>query len=330
MDNKAAGKIDTHQHSYPDAYIAFLQKLPRSPAGWSIEPWTADIGCKFCEATNIDTAILSCIPGGPSTDTHLEQARQFTKDCNDFNAKLRDSDPHRYGFFASISNLCDTDLALEEINYAFDVLHADGVTLATSYAKQGQTFYLGHPDFVSVWDALDARGAVVFVHPIPSPSTIPVHQRLPVPVYDFPHETGRTAIDLITNSSQTLLQHAKHCKIILSHAGGDLPFLIDRAAGVLAGGPQPIRLVNNKGDILSAARRFYYDTALSSSPMHLSALFELLGPENWDHVLVGTDFPPGGSEAIAQFTQQLEQSKFVNMEELRANALKLFPRLRVN
>lgn len=327
MDKDSLGKIDVHHHSFPSVYSEYLDHKGRNPAGWVTQPWTAELDCEFCESTGVGTAILSCVPGGPSTETHLEQAQHFTRECNKSNAQLRDALPQKYGFFAHVSNLCNTELALEEISYAFDILRADGVALGTSYQMGGETYYLGHTDFIPIWDALNTRKAVVFVHPVPSADRTVVNKNLPMPAYDFPHETGRTAIDMITNPSKMVQQHAADCKIILSHAGGDLPFLIDRTAGLLAKGPKALRLESSKDEILDDARRFYYDTALSSSPMHLSALFELLGPDKWDHLLFGTDFPPGGSEAIADFTHQLERSKHVNIDNLRSNALKLFPRL---
>ena len=141
----------------------------------------------------------------------------------------------------------------------------------------------------------------------------------------MPHETGRTALDMISGPANMLREHATQCRIILSHAGGDLPFLIDRAAGFFSSGPDGIRLDKTRAEVLEDARSFYYDTALSTSTMHVAALQALLGSEAMDHVLFGTDFPPGGIAAIGEFTQQLEKN--LDVGALRRNAFKLFPRL---
>lgn len=325
MEISTLSKIDVHHHSLPPVYIDYLERQGRSPAGWVRQPWTLELDCDFCEASNISKAILSCIPGGPSLENDFEEARQFTRECNDYNAQIRNTSPQKYGFFAHISSLCDSRLTLEEISYAFDTLHADGITLATHYEKDCESYYLGHEDFIPIWDNLSARKAIVFVHPVPSADKTVINKNLPAPAYDFPHETGRAAVDMITNSSNMLQKHAIGCAIILSHAGGDLPYLIDRTAGLMSSGPSALRLAKTIDEMLDAARCFYYDTALSSSPMHLSALISLLGPKNLDHLLFGSDFPPGGVKAIAYFTQQLETSKYVDLKDLRANALKLFP-----
>ena len=319
--------VDVHHHSFPPAYISYLEEVSRSPGGWVTEPWNINIACEFCSKKGIKAAILSCIPGGPHSDFDLERAQQFTKSCNVWNAEMTKTSPHAFGFFAHITNLCETDLTLKEIEYALEDLGADGIALGTSYHKDGQLHYLGDPLFGPIWDALSARKALVFIHPVPSSNIAMINRNLPPPAFEFPHETGRTAIDMITNSSNMLKNHATDCKIILSHAGGDLPYLIDRVAGVMCLGPPTLRLKKTPEEVLAEARCFYYDTALSSSPMHLGALISLLGSDHLDRILFGTDFPPAGVDAIEYYLGQLRESTLISLEKLQSNALKLFPRL---
>jgi hypothetical protein len=44
---------------------------------------------------------------------------------------------------------------------------------------------------------------------------------------DYPHETTRTAMDMIMMGTR---RKYPVCKVILSHAGGALPYLISRSA----------------------------------------------------------------------------------------------------
>ena len=320
------GKIDVHHHVYPPVYTEALNRNGGDPSGWFIPPWTTALDDEISAETGISTAILSCTAPGPSIVKDPQTAAKLARACNDFCATLRSAQPNRYGFFASVPDLAlDPSGVLAEIEYALDTLHADGIILLTSYGSPVPK-YLGNPAFTPIWAALDARKAVVFIHPTHAAGSSQVSTLLPQPAFDYPHETGRTAIDLITSGK--LRDNASNCKIILSHGGGTLSVLIDRVAGLMPFAPAEMNSGLSRDELLELARRFYYDTALSSSPMLLKGLFALLGKEGRGNVLFGSDFPNAPEGSIAYFTQQLEESAELDVRELRTNALKLFPRLR--
>lgn len=325
MPARVQGKIDVHHHVYPPIFTKALEAHGGDPSGWFIPPWTIEADHDICKAIGVSTAILSVTAPGPDIEENAREAQKLARACNEHNAKIRDAEPQAYGFFATVPSLLNTNAALEEISYALDTLKADGITLLTRYGSDNH--YLGHPDFIPIWDALNARKAVVFIHPTHAVDTNLVNKFLPQPAYDYPHETGSTAVDLIY--SNMLRDHASDCKIILSHAGGDLPYLIDRPARLMVNAPPAMNAGKSAEEVLAAARSFYFDTALSSSPMQLKSLMELLKGGAKDHVLFGTDFPNAPSESIEIFTAQLERQDDFGVEDLRENALKLFPRLRI-
>jgi predicted TIM-barrel fold metal-dependent hydrolase len=321
------GKIDVHHHVYPPMFTEALERNGGDPSGWYVPPWTVSLDDAMCAKEGITTAILSPTAPGPGIEKDTNKAAKLARECNDFCANLRDSQPKRFGFFACVPDLeKDPSSVLQEIAYALDELKADGVILLTSYGEETPK-YLGHPSFSPIWDALNARKAVVFIHPTHPAGSSLVSSRLPQPAFDYPHETGRTAIDLIM--SHTLQDHAAECKIILSHAGGTLPALIDRVAGLMPYVPASINSGLSGEAILALARKFWFDTALSSGPGCLKGLLALLGEEARGHVLFGSDFPNAPAESIGYFTRQLEESEELGVEELRRNAVGLFPRLEV-
>lgn len=167
----------------------------------------------------IKTAILSATAPGACI---LEGQASFdlARRLNEYGAELVAKEPQKFGFFASLPSLIDTEAALAEIAYSLDVLHADGVTIFTSYGNNHT--YLGHPSLEPIWAELNRRKAVVFVHPTHPVDTTPVNSKLPQPALDYPHETTRSAMDMILMGTR-----AKYpdCKVILSHAGGTLPYL---------------------------------------------------------------------------------------------------------
>jgi predicted TIM-barrel fold metal-dependent hydrolase len=260
---------------------------------------------------------------GPSIEKDPAKAAALARQLNDYVAKLRDDDPQGYGFFGSVPSLLDTEACLKEIAYMFDVLHADGVTLFTRYGSDNH--YLGHPDFKPIWAELSRRQAVVFIHPTHPVDTNLISKSMPQPMFDYPHETGRTAMDLIVNNT---LRTYPGCKIILSHAGGTLPYLIHRPAALLP--LSPFNIGKSTEEIIEEARLFYFDTALSANPITLKALFELAKP---GHVMFGSDFPNAPTPSIEYFTKNLgefDADEKSRREVYYEGALGLFPRLKAN
>ncbi|OCL03873.1 hypothetical protein AOQ84DRAFT_433713 [Glonium stellatum] len=205
--------------------------------------------------------------------------------------------------------------------YALDTLHADGVIVYTRYGTSHT--YLGDAALAPVWAELDRRAAVVFVHPTHPVNTALVNAHMAQPLFDYPHETGRAAIDLIL---QGRTRQFPHIKFMLSHAGGTLPALVDRVAGLLPHTPMSVVGLGAE-EILAEARRFYFDTALSSAGTTMGML---LGFAEKGHVLFGSDFPNAPDRSIKYFTRQLEGLEVG--EEVKEDiyfwaARKLFPRL---
>jgi 6-methylsalicylate decarboxylase len=170
-----------------------------------------------------------------------------------------------------------------------------------------------------VWAELDRRQAVVFVHPgLPLPPAPGVAG----PLVDYPFDTTRTAVQLVLNG---IVDRYPRVRIILAHAGGFVPFASHRFAELAhVFRPDAAKPV----DILASFQRFYFDTALSSSPAALPSLKSFA--EN-GHILFGTDFPFAPADVAAYFTSKLDAYESLTADEQTAishgNAWTLFPRL---
>ncbi|KAK7743311.1 hypothetical protein SLS62_010683 [Diatrype stigma] len=311
-------RIDVHHHVVPPFFRDALEKNGGDPSGWHIPAWDVKSDQDFSAAHGIGTCIFSLTAPGPDV-VEGEAAVRLARQTNEYLASLRDQDPARYGFFAAVPSLTtNITAALAEITYALDELKADGVTLMTRYGEGNQ--YLGDASFVPVWDLLDAKGAVVFVHPTHSAGGGTINPHLPQPIVDYPHETTRAAMDMIM--SDTLRAHPR-CRVILSHAGGTLPWLAKRAAY----GLDHTKLIpKSTTDFLADVRSFYYDLALSSTAEVITLLRQFTDP---DHILYGSDYPYAPTGMISAFVADLDKAPLDPDTEHaidRGNALKLFPR----
>lgn len=302
--------------------MAYLSGVTYGLKGMKNPEWSISSDKAFNESVNIRTAIYSVTTPGVTFISDPEESAAAARSMNEYSAALRDKDPKSYGFFATVPSLEHTELVLREIRYAFDTLHADGVTLFTSYAIPNG--YLGHPSYVPVWEELNARKAVVFVHPINHLGQTMFNEKLPAPAFDWPHETGRTAMDLILHRR---LQQFPDVKIILSHAGGTLALLIQRAAIIAA--PEFGAAMSTE-DIIGQAKSFYFDLALSGCE---EVLPMILGFAEEGHLLYGSDFPYAPvrtSQIHTKFIDRYEIDDQKRREIYYGAAEKLFPRLKGN
>src|SRR5690606_2232069 len=119
----------------------------------------------------------------------------------------------RFGLFATLP-LPEVDHSLLEIEHAYETLGVDGIALKTNHAGQ----YLGDQIFEPVFDELNRRKAVVFIHPT-SPSCACCTQLAmgyPRPLIEFLFETTRAVTNLILSGT---LQRYSDLRLIIPHAG---------------------------------------------------------------------------------------------------------------
>jgi 6-methylsalicylate decarboxylase len=290
------------------------------PSGWTLPPWSPESSIELMRAHQTSTAILSVTSPGPTVFSgQPEAARTLCREINNYASALAKQHPGTFGFFAALPPLSDDNLddAIEEAVRALDSLDADGVTLYTRYGDH----YLGYHGFRRLWAELNKRRAVVFIHPTHSSNANLVNSSLPQPVIDYPHETTRTAVDLIV--SRTIADHP-HVKIILSHAGGTLPWIATRAAHLATdAGLNDL----DPAEFLEYARSFYFDLALSSSSLQLDLLLSFAKP---GHVLYGSDFPYAPTRTINTNERMLNDYDGMDQETrfaiARGSASELFPR----
>ena len=288
-------KIDTHQHFLPKLYVdaVGLDLLNAAMPGGVAPTWSVETAIAMMDENGIDEGILS-ISSGPT----LPDAATLLRKCNDHAAELRSRHTGRFGSFASLP-LPDIDASLNEVSYCLDELKVDGFIAFTNY----NGLYLGDEHFTPLWEELNRRGTVVFIHPNQPPHEVPTVA--PASVLEFPFDTTRTATSLIMSGATNRF---RNIRFILSHAGGTLPFLVPRIALSISMMPAVAERV---GDTLAAVRSFYFDTALSAGNAPLSALAQVADP---DHILFGTDFPFAPRAAIRQFGNVLDNIQIPGIE----------------
>ena len=302
-------RIDTHQHIVPPEYAAWLERHGVLAGGLPIPAWSAEGALDLMESAGIATGILSVSTPGVHLGDDAE-ARAMARSVNEFAASVVRAHPGRFGFFATLT-LPDVDGAIAQAAHALDVLGADGVVLLTNV----RGVYLGDPSLDPLMEELDRRKAVVFVHPSELPT--PPVPGIPPFVADFLLDTTRAGINMCR---QGWMERYPSVKIILSHGGGFIPYAAERMA----------RMCSADGNAergIELLRRFYFDTALSSSPYALPSLLAFADPSR---ITFGSDWPYAPKARSLHFAQLLDAFELSAQTRAaidRANAQKLFPRL---
>jgi aminocarboxymuconate-semialdehyde decarboxylase len=309
--------VDTHHHMLPDFFWQETENAHAPVGGLAPLRWAPDVSIAFMDDASIDVAVVSLsTPGVHTGDT--VKARTLARRCNEFAADLLRVRPDRFASLACLP-LPDIDASLSELAYALDVLRLDGFVLFTN----ANGVYLGDDLLEPVFEELERRQAVVFVHPNPSPDAAAHALGLPDNLLDFPTDTNRAVAQMhYTNR----FARTPRVKYIFSHAGGSIPYLAARFAivdemGFIPGGEQ-------RGSAADMFRRMYWDTALAASDPVLRMLRDVAG---LDQVLYGTDFPYQRRDLATRSKQQILQSSALNSRERRSilgdNAARLLPRL---
>jgi aminocarboxymuconate-semialdehyde decarboxylase len=280
-------------------------------------PWSRASALSFLDDAGIDVAITSISTPGVHTGDSA-RARALARQCNELAAELTRGRPDRFGGFACLP-LPDVDGALAELAYALDELRLDGVVLFSN----ARGVYPGDPRFTPLFDELQRRRAVVFVHPNPAPDPSAHALGLPDSLIDYPADTTRAIATLLYSNT---LARTPDVKYVFAHAGGTVPYLAGRFAIV-----DQMSVIPGAQDRATAAqtfRRLYWDTALSWGDPVLRTLRDVAGI---DRVLFGSDYPYLRRDLAVSCREHIEASPELTDSErvavLGGTAAKLIPRL---
>ncbi len=314
----AARRIDIHQHFVSPSFLATLGAKNATTPVPGLAAWKDYSPARTVESLDrvgIATAMLSITaPGVWFGDT--QEARKLAREMNEYaTARMVGDHKGRFGLFAVLP-LPDVQGSLQEIEYAFDTLKADGVGVLTSY---GST-WLGDAAFTPVLEELNRRKSVVYTHPTDSMCCQNMIPRVANQMLEWPTDTTRTIVSLIVSDAAT---RYPDIRFIFSHAGGTITSVAGRLLGAEMSADNLARTAAPNSR-LHQLRRFYYDTAGSANPVNMQALKTLVPIS---HILFGTDAPFFDG---APQVQGLQRSGFTP-EDLkgveRENALGLVPRL---
>jgi aminocarboxymuconate-semialdehyde decarboxylase len=208
--------------------------------------------------------------------------------------------------------LQDAAAAAAELEYLMRLPGLRGAEVPASVAGR----YLGDEAFLPFWEAAEATGALIFVHPTTRGFELPA-------LSDYylwnsagnPLETAITAAHL---AAAGVLERYPRLRILLAHGGGGLMSIRGRLRRAFAARPEARTRSADGPD--AALRRFYFDTVTHDRAL----LADLVGYAGADHVLLGSDRPfDMGSDHPAEEVRALRLSDLDENNILGGNASRL-------
>lgn len=271
-----SGLIDVHHHILPPGAPPSMTKLL---AGWTPAQAVADMDrCGVATGIAYPGPILS-----GDADARAARARTW----NDFGAQIGRDFPRRFGLFASLP-FPAVAATLAEIDRALDQLGADGFGISTSYGDA----WLGDTAFWPIYEKLNDRAAIVFVHPNEASCCAAATLTYNRPIMDgswieWPMNTARTIMSLMVSGT---LRKFPRIRWIFAHGGGVMPLLIERIKGLRAWpavGDAGLASVFPDG-IAAEFQRLYFECAQAYSHPNLDAIRTFVSDS---HLLFGSDYP---------------------------------------
>jgi aminocarboxymuconate-semialdehyde decarboxylase len=239
--------------------------------------WDAGRRLQDMEADDVDVQVVSPMPELLSHWFPAGDANALSDHINQGIAQLCSAHPEN---FIGIGMVPAQDPALAARRLAdVKALGLRGIEIGTHINGVA----LGDARMHELYAAAEEADLAIMVHPL-HPAGMERMAGRPelAAVAAFPLETALAATSLLTHG---ITERFPRLRILLSHGGGALPWILPRLRHARALGP-PLQdlFVRDPGEM---AKAFYYDTILYDR----AALRFLADSVGTDHIVVGSDYP---------------------------------------
>ena len=308
------GRIDVHHHFVPEFQ-------PNANVG---RGWTPQRSLEVMGKHGTESAILSLTVAADYLYDGTEKGRAFARRANEYAARLVSDRPGQFGFFAALP-LMEPDAALREIEFAFDTLKCEGVSIFSNTGAK----WPGDPLFAPIFAELNRRKSAIFIHPSTPLCCRNLVAGVGDAVVEFDFDTTRAIASLLYNGA---LARNPDIKVIVNHFGAAVPVLAgrmqDRVPGATSNTPDVKQVGVNENiprGVFYEMARLYYECAHATYQAPFAATMKVAPSTQF---LFGSDFPLEAYETTVKYIPDLKLPRDVQATLDRGNAERLFPRFK--
>ena len=280
--------IDFHAHPVPASFRQWLHTLGIdviADDGFPLPKWSAQEQLKFMDDAGIDYTVLSL----PTPHIHHGDdalSLQAAVEINDELCQISAGHPDRFGWTACLP-LPYVEGSLQEIQRCLDENGALGVKVPTN----ADGVYLGDPVLDPVMEALNARHALVIIHPCRAQERPKqVITGTVAAIYEYPADTTRAVLNMIAHRVMTRFPQIR---FVVPHCGSFLPYMLQRFSGV--SGILASMGMMETVDAASEFSHLWFDIAGDPEPVALDML-RMVADEG--HIVFGSDYPHSPAPVI--------------------------------
>ena len=304
--------VDVHSHFVTDEYVgAAVAAGIAHPDGMPMWPsWNIDTQFELMQDNRIRHAVLSV--SSPGVSFAAADALALAQHVNDFAASTVAKHPDRFSYFASLP-LPDVDAAVNEAIRATDNGAAGVIVMSNSHGQ-----YLGSPTLDPLWECVNKRRSIVFVHPTSPPAAGDVALGRPRPMIEFMFETTRTITDLIFAGVVT---RYPDIRFLIPHCGATLPLLAARIELFRSVWPAPNGDPPGSMTTDDQLRQMWFDLAGHPLPTQAAVLRAAVGD---GRILYGSDYCWTPEFAVGKQVAALDADPDVDWRTVTANNVRQF------
>jgi aminocarboxymuconate-semialdehyde decarboxylase len=305
--------VDCHNHWYPPDYLEYLVSRTEPPYARQTGPTSYrcyapgdvivahidraghyDLKARIedMDRARLDTQIMSITIPGPEMLPAAEGV-YWAKRNNDSYARAVQDHPGRFYAYAVLPFQAP-DEAAKELERCHKDLGVKGIQLFSNIN--------GDPLFLDKYDALFAMANELdlpfLMHPtVPLTAGVMDMLRIPYQLYGYTLDSSLAVISLIFHG---VFQKYPNLKVVQSHLGGIVPYLVQRLRASWKGYSAEWGLELDETPDITYTKQVWPDTTSFYLPAMRCAL-EWVGPE---HLVVGTDYahrvgdPEGAIQAV--------------------------------
>lgn len=278
---KSSGAIDVHGHLWTNGFLDLMEKYGKKDVavqrGKGAGNGEAEMEKRFAmmDAAGIAMQALSICPQAPQFEDK-QHAVTAARVANDLYLEAVEKWPKQFVAYAALP-LPHVDESLKELERTLVERGFVGATIPTSILDKS----IADPSFLPVYEELNRRGSVLFVHPGGYGAYSPLIQDFHLTwMIGAPIEDTIAVAHLILRG---IPQKYPKLKIINTHIGGALPMLMQRLDNLYTWENPSLSELPT-----ITARRMWYDTVGHGYGPALKAGVSSIGA---DRLVFGTDFP---------------------------------------